>query len=249
MIPGSASMTDALAPPRRALIADDDDFFRIALSAILTRRLGFDEVFETASLDEALAKLGGLEDDGAVALALFDLEMPGMSGAASVGAVRECFPDVRVAIVSASTRRRDILLALEAGAHGYVPKGGGVQDVARALDLIMQGIIFVPPCLADVGPAGQPSVLIADIEVTRDGEDAPPPAKPASMMMDRLTRRQKEVLTLIVDGKANKEIARALLLGEGTVKIHVAALLRALGVTNRSGAAAAGARLLASERL
>lgn len=233
--------------PRCAVVADDDEFFRVAMNAILVKRLDFAEVIETGSLDEALARLG--ERNGRVTLALFDLEMPGMAGAASLSAVRECFPDIRVAIVSASIRRRDILLALAAGAHGYVPKGLGVTDLTRAIELILSGIIFVPPSLADppssryeaIGPSEELSfgqaaksegVPPLDIDVGQDST------------LDLLTRRQREVLDLIVAGKSNKEISRVLDLREGTVKVHVSALFRTLGVSNRSSAAVSGAHLL-----
>lgn len=205
----------------RVLIADDDEFFRLALRSILIGRLGFAEVVETVSLDEALGELG---QDGAAsfALALFDLRMPGMESAASLGAVRECFPSVRTAIVSASRRRSDILAALDAGAHGYVWKASGAADLERAVRTIMAGEIAVPAFLADVS--------------LDDGPVAPMRRETA---LKALTARQTEVLDQLAAGRSNKEIARALGLGEGTVKVHVAALLRALGASNRAAAAAA----------
>ena len=118
--------------PRTALIADDDEFFRMAVRSILVNRLGIAEVTETASLDEALEKLS--EREG-VTLALFDLAMPGMESPANLSVVRELFPRTRVVVVSGSQRRRDILMALEAGVHGYVPKGLGVEDLAEDCDV------------------------------------------------------------------------------------------------------------------
>ncbi|GEP07669.1 response regulator [Methylobacterium oxalidis] len=213
-----------------ALVADDDEFFRMALRAILQNRLGFAEVIETGSLDEAIEHLGRRED---IALALFDLAMPGMQGAGSLRAVREVRPETLTAIVSASKRRQDILQALEAGGHGYIPKGIGVAELGQALEMILKGFIYVPPLLADIssGPCHEPS---------------PPPAPADATLPTSFTPRQREVLELIVQGKSNKEIARALSLGEGTVKIHVAALFRTLGVSSRSAAAAIGGRVLNS---
>lgn len=219
-------------PLGTALVADDDEFFRIAICSILVDRLGVAEVIETASLDEALERLSNQPE---IALALFDLAMPGMESPASLGAVRELFPNTRVVVVSASQRRRDILMALEAGVHGYVPKGLGVEDLAKALELILEGFVYVPASLSQL-----PS--------TRDRAAMPradqPPSSASDETLAGLTPRQREVLELIVAGKSNKEIARALNLGEGTVKVHLAALFRNLGVNNRAAAAAAGARLL-----
>jgi DNA-binding NarL/FixJ family response regulator len=213
---------------RTALIADDDEFFRMALVAILRSRFGFSDVIETASLDEALEQLADTSD---ISVALFDLSMPGMESAASLAAVREGFPDIRVAVVSGSTRRQDILMALEAGVHGYVPKGLGAAELSQALRMVLDGFIYVPTSLADAPRS------------PREGHRAPDRTKPVGSDLP-LTPRQREVLALIVDGKSNKEVARALNLGEGTVKIHLAALFRNLGVSSRAGAAAAGARLL-----
>jgi len=214
-----------------ALIADDDEFFRAALSAILTKQLGFATVFEAASLDEALEELG---TQPGISAAFFDLAMPGVQSPANLKAVRECFPGTRMAVVSASNGRQDILLALEAGVHGYVPKSLGIKDLTAALRTILAGAIYVPPSLADL-PASS--------------DESAPPLQPGSGSNNSaaaigLTARQRGVLALLVEGKSNKEIARTLTLGEGTVKVHVAALFRNLGVRTRSGAAAAGVRLL-----
>ena len=137
------------AQKKIALIADDDEFFRMALATILTSKLKFAEVVQAASLDEAVEKLSARPD---ISLSLFDLAMPGMESPANLRAVRDCFETLRVAVVSSSKNRQDILSALEAGVHGYVPKGLGVADLAHALQLIVDGVIYVPP--VDRRPAG-----------------------------------------------------------------------------------------------
>lgn len=128
-----------------ALIADDDEFFRIALGFILKSKLRFTEIIETGSLDEAIERLSERED---VSLALFDLAMPGMQSVASLAAVRDVHPDLKVAVVSASSRRSDILSALTAGINGYVPKGLGATDLAEAVRAILNGSVYVPPSIA-----------------------------------------------------------------------------------------------------
>jgi DNA-binding NarL/FixJ family response regulator len=135
-------------------------------------------------------------------------------------------------VVSGSESRRDILLALEAGVHGYMPKTLGIAELASALRTVLNGSIYVPPSLAD----------IASLAPEPLGEPAQTPAPIQSNSVSPLTPRQREVLDLVVKGKTNKEIALTLKLGEGTVKIHMVALFRYFGVNTRAAAAVAGAR-------
>lgn len=216
-------------PRRVAVVADDHSLYRMGLALTLRDRLGFDQVEEASSLDEALARLG--ETEG-VALALFDLSMPGMRGAASLAAVRECYPGLPIAVVSGSDERSHVLEALAAGVNGYVPKHFGDEDLVAALRSILDGAIFVPSTLASTG---SPRIPVATA--------APPPAPDLA----RLTPRQRDVLNLLMQGQSNKEIARALDLGHGTIKIHLAALFRHLGVNNRAAAVAVAAQLLARD--
>lgn len=211
-----------------ALIADDDEFFRMALTTVLKRRLGFSEVIETASFDEAVERL---EQAHGVSLALFDLSMPGIDSPSALRTIRDSFAVERLAVVSASKRRRDILLSLEAGAHGFVSKDQGVDELEAALHQILEGRMYVPPHLAELQGAAESE--------TEDTSRARPKSE-----LPQLTPRQRDVLELLVLGKSNKEIARTLDLGPGTVKVHLAALFRTLGVASRAAAAAAGARLL-----
>ena len=215
---------------RTALVVDDDPFFRIALSKILTDRLGCVEIIEAASFDRALELLA--ERPG-ISVALFDLAMPGMSSPMNLGVIRESFPQTLVVMISASSARGDVISALQAGAHGYVPKSLGVAGIVAALQTIFEGTIYVPASLSDVVTAGQ----------APDSPAATLSAHPAPDTLDALTPRQRDVLIRLMDGMSNKEIARDLKLGEGTVKIHMAALFRNLGVKSRAAAAVAGARM------
>src|SRR5918995_4966622 len=214
---------------RAALIADPDHYFRLALETILRGKLGFSVIYHVTTLDEAFDCLIKQPE---ISLSLFELNLPGVSGATSLTAVRDCFPSVQVAVVSTSVQRRDILMTLDAGVHGYVPKNVSPAELAAALKLIVDGIIYVPPSMASTSAL----VLEGPVLSAKPARSAAPP--------DTLTPRQREVLGLVVKGQSNKEIARTLKLGEGTVKVHMAGLFRALGVNTRAAAAVAGTQLL-----
>ena len=220
--------------PNVALVADDDAFFRGALCAILEDRLGFSRIMEATSLDEAWEHLG--EQPG-ITLALFDINMPGMKSPANLATVCELFPGIRIAVVSASRRRDDILTALHAGVHGYLPKGLGIDELTDAIRHVLEGGTYVPPSLADVLFQAKRAPMADDAEM----------AAPLTIdVLVRLTPRQLDVLRLLGQGLPDEEIMRSLDLSIGAVRIHVAALLRNLGVRNRSAAAAVGARFFRS---
>lgn len=216
-----------------ALIADDDEFFRIALRTILTRDLSFNEVVETASLDEAIEQLSSRKD---FSLALFDLSMPGMESPANLATVRDFHPEMIIAVVSGSSRRTDMMAALRAGVHGYIPKDIGVAELTEALRRVAGGNIFLPPSFADYTSPAERAV-----------ETEGPTVVPAKNLLDVLTPRQRDVLELVVMGDSNKRIADKLGLSEGTIKIHLAALFRNLGVHNRAAAAVSGSRLFSAK--
>jgi DNA-binding NarL/FixJ family response regulator len=212
-----------------ALIADPDEFFRIALRTILIDKLAFSSVVEATSLDEALEKLS---QDNGVSLALFELGLPDIKSAACLAAVRVCFPNIRTAVVSKSDRKHEVLMALEAGVHGFVPKGIGPVQLTGALKLILDGQIYVPSTVATLSSPSEEMQLMEE----RSSKNLP---------VDGLTPRQMEVLQLLIQGKSNKEIAKNLRLGEGTIKVHMAALFRAFGVNSRAAVAVAGSQLMA----
>lgn len=219
-----------------ALISDDDEFFRVALSSVLRTRLGFSEVIEAENFDGAVDALSNRSD---VEVALFDLNMPGMNNWQNLRTVRDCFPEVRVAVVSGSQDRNDILMALTVGMHGYISKGLGVIELTRALKLICEGTVYLPSFLPDL-PATDDDAAVPS---------APKAYQPLhGRLLTELTTRQREVLEMLVDGMSNKAMARSLELSEGTIKFHLAAVFRLLNASNRVAAATTGARLLEQER-
>ena len=196
--------------------------FRRGVSALLRRECGFAQVFEAESLSEALQALG---DHPEISFASFDLGVPGLNNAQSLANVRQRFPWVRIAVASGSVTRDHVLMTLHAGVHGYIPYSFKVPEITNAFRMILAGGIFVPSLVAELPASYLP----------------PHPSwhAPADEPGVPLTARQQDVLRLIRAGSSNKEIAGALGLSENTVKVHVNALFRALGVKTRAEAARA----------
>lgn len=192
---------------RACLIADDHSVSRRGLAALVGDSLSIPVVLEAEDLTGALAQIG----DERLVLAVIDLRMPGVSAPEDIGQIRRLRPDLPLAVISGSDDRNNMLACLAVGVHGYILKSAEDGEIVAALKQIMAGQIYAPSTLAESAP--------------RSSEEAP--TKPS------LTPRQQDVFGLLIAGKTNKEIARELDLSESTVKIHVAALFRALGVRNR----------------
>ncbi|MDO9527032.1 MAG: response regulator transcription factor [Gemmobacter sp.] len=212
------------------LISGYDDYFRVALRTILTDRLGVSVVLEATSFEEAVECLSSHPE---LALTIFAIDMPGMSNWVDLRTVRDLFPDLRVAVVSASKERHDILMSLQSGVHGYVSKTVSVNELTVALRHICNGHVYIPSFFPELPVAECFDGHIALAKAGRSGGRFP-----------RVTARQKEIIELLVAGKSNKAMARALDLSEGTVKFHLSAAFRLLGATNRVEAATAGTLLL-----
>jgi DNA-binding NarL/FixJ family response regulator len=211
----------------RILIADDHGLFRQGLRTFLQDSVAGADIVEAEGLDSALEALGR---DQPFDLVVTDLRMPGMDGPQSLTAFREAFPAVKLLVMSGLEDRSTVLASLGAGAHGYVPKSARPEVIADAITTVMAGRIWVPSALASWTPQAEPAPATAS--ATSNGSNGP-----------RLTPRQRDVLKLLLRGASTKEIARELALGEGTVKVHLAGLYRALGARNRTEATAIGARL------
>ena len=208
----------------RILIGDDHVLFREGLRRLLEQLKEGSDFVEASNFDEML-DLCGSEDK--FDLILTDLRMPGWPGFSGIQALREKQPEAKVVVVSASEAHHDVRDALEHGSAGYIPKSSSVKIMLSALDLIFSGGVYVPPTVLREG-------TVAD---TADARAAMPPADPALEQL--LTQRQREVLERLREGKSNKQIAHELGLSEGTVKIHMTAIFKSLGVRNRTQAAMA----------
>ena len=132
-------------------------------------------------------------------------------------------PEVPIEVVSASDTRADILATLSAGFHGFISKRHSDTEILATVTDILAGRIYVPASFAKIGGGDALSGRF-------DREALPALSTEADVL--KLTKRQREVLTLLARGLSNKEIARALDIAEATTKIHMAALLRGLSVRN-----------------
>lgn len=210
---------------RQFLIVDDHPILQRAMAQELEDIEPGCEVSLAGRLEDALRMLrNGARFD----LVLFDLRLPDSSGIEGLATLRKQHPDTRVVVFSAEADSPMIVRCLDLGAAGYIPKNLPGETVRSALRLVASGCAYVPPqILAGERLRGDHGASLRSSDPRRLG----------------LTDRQVDVLRLILRGLPNKLICRQLALAEGTVKVHVSAVLRALGVRNRTQAVIAASRI------
>jgi DNA-binding NarL/FixJ family response regulator len=206
------------------LLVDDHTLFREALLHVLKQ---LDEqviVLEAADVAEAMQFISHTHN---LDLVLLDIDLPGLDGLTALPELRELAPTVPIVVLSGSESALDVQRALDNGAVGYIPKSCSSHEMLTALRIVLQGDVFVPPRLL--------SKLGTHAEKTQTADDI-------SDSQNLLTARQLEVLELMARGLPNKSIANTLNVAEGTVKLHVAAIMRALGARNRTHAVTLASR-------
>jgi DNA-binding NarL/FixJ family response regulator len=202
----------------RLLIVDDHPAFRAGLRLLLE------------SLEDGEIEVVGESEDGEQALAaavelspdviVMDLQMPGLGGVETTRRVVAAAPHVRVLVLTMFEDESSVFAALRAGAHGYVLKGAGQEQLARAIRAVAVGESIFSPAIA-----------------TRVIESfASPPSAPGPQAFPELTEREREVLDLIARGLSNPEITRRLVLSPKTVRNHVSNILAKLQARDRSAA-------------
>ncbi len=206
----------------KLLIVDDHAILREGLVALLRQFEQGADVLQASDTTEGLRLAEAHPDLDAVFL---DLNMPNQGGMEVIPVFAQRCPKLPVIVLSSSEDPGDVRLALKAGAFGYVPKSASPRNILSALRLVLSGEIYVPPLMLDLEP------------VAADGS-----ARVAREAGERLTERQAEVLRQLCHGLSNKEISRVLELSEKTTKSHITAIFKALGVVNRTQAAAAARR-------
>ncbi|HSW15447.1 MAG TPA: response regulator transcription factor [Solimonas sp.] len=208
----------------KILLVDDHELFREGIKLLLANLSDEVSFAEASSCDKALA----LPADERVDVVLLDFHLPGMHGFEALRALRERYEEAVIVVLSAEENPARIVQAIDEGAAGFIPKSSTHAVMMAALRLVLAGGTYLPPH-ALCGVPGSASM---------------PAATPASgNALSGLTQRQIETLRLAMQGKANKVIAREMDLSEATVKAHLSASFRALGVRNRTEAVFAAARI------
>ena len=203
-------MADAI----KVLLVDDHQVVRRGLRTFLEVQDDIEVVGEAADGAEGVDRARELKPD----VILMDVKMPGMDGVDALRRLRELDNHARVLVVTSFTEQRTVVPALRAGAAGYVYKDVDPDALAGAIRSVHAGHILL-----------QPEVAGALLSQEENGSG---PGRAGS-----LTEREREVLGLIADGRSNREIARALVLSEKTVKTHVSNILMKLDLADRTQAA------------
>ena len=227
----------------KVLLIDDHPLILAALQAVI-KGLG-DDVTVLGVSTERDAR-AALKRDPDHDLVLLDLHLGEGDGFALLAELRGLYPALPIVVVSASDRASDVIRAIDAGAMGFVPKRASNEALFDALRLVMSGGIYVPPMSLGTGPAplapASDGDTVPDVMRPQATEDyneptaAPGAVPPATLEAMGLSRRQADVLAYLLQGLPNKIIAREMHLSIDTVKDHVAAVLRALGVSSRTQA-------------
>jgi len=231
----------------RLLLLVDHPLILSALQAVIE---GISDDVTVTGAGSARAARHTLQNDPDFDLMLLDLQLGDADGFDVLVEMRETYPSLPVVVVSASDRASDVIRAIDFGAMGFVPKRASNDTLQEALRLVMSGGIYVPPMSLgpDVPPPHVRETVIGDETVPAvmhvgHAASAGGYQTAATLVGLGLTPRQTDVLALMLQGKPNKMIAREMSLSVETVKDHVAAVLRALGVNSRTQAVLAVAQM------
>src|SRR5919201_2544790 len=206
----------------RVLLVDDHTLVRKGIASVVQQRFPEAEVYEAAGADDAVETLKGATVD----VALVGVRMPTRDGLELLKEIKGTWPEIRVIMLTSFDHARYVKAALAEGADGYMLKDASPEDLDQAIRVAMAGG-------GNVLSARAMRALFEDNGESGD-ENGEMPKRP-----ENLTKRELDILALLAEGRSNREISRHLYLSEKTVKAHLAAVFRKLGVTNRTQAAMA----------
>jgi DNA-binding NarL/FixJ family response regulator len=203
---------------QRLLLVDDHEVVRLGLRALLEHHPQFEVVGEAANSKETMEMVETVKPD----IVLLDIRLPGVSGVEVCEEITQKYPDVRVIILTSYAEDEMLFSAIRAGASGYVLKQIGGDGLIRAIEAVGRGEALLDPAVTQR--------VFQEVRRAVKEEEA--------SAFVNLSQQEKHVLLLVSEGRTNREIAKALYLGEGTVRNYVSSILSKLGVSNRAEAAA-----------
>ena len=209
------------SPPRTLLVVDDHEVVRQGLVALLDRRTGFQVVAEAGTAAEALEQARRFEPD----LVVMDVRLPDGSGIEACREIRSELPNTRVVMLTSYPDEDAVLAAIVAGASGYLLKQVRARDLVAALETVAAGGSLLDPAVTG-------KVLERMRRIATDDDE-----------LAALTKQERKILSLVAEGKTNKEIAAEVFLSDKTVKNYVSSILAKLNLERRAQAAAYVARI------
>lgn len=205
-----------MGPTYEILIADDHPLFRSALrQALVAAADAHVSLTEVGSITELQSSLDARAEWD---LVLLDLNMPGAYGFSGLVLLRGQYPHIPVVVISAQEEPSVVNRARDFGASGFIPKSSSLEEIQDAVRTVLEGGVYWPTSAGSGGPLSEQEKIV-------------------SAQLASLTPQQFRVLTMVCDGLLNKQIAYELSVSEATVKAHVTAIFRKLGVRTRTQAA------------
>jgi DNA-binding NarL/FixJ family response regulator len=203
---------------QRIILVDDHEVVRLGLKSLLERHPQFDVVGEAGSAREALEQVESLKPD----VVVMDIRLPGTSGIDACEQITNQYPNTKVLMLTSYAEDEMLFSAIRAGASGYVLKQIGSEDLIKAIESVGRGEALLDPAVTQR--------VFQEVRRAVKEEEA--------SAFAHLSQQEKHVLLLVSEGKTNREIAKNLFLGEGTVRNYVSSILSKLSVNNRAEAAA-----------
>lgn len=203
---------------QKIILVDDHEVVRMGLKALLERHPTFEVVGEAGSAREALEQVAALEPD----VVVMDIRLPGSSGIDACEQIIEKYPDVKVIMLTSYAEDEMLFSAIRVGASGYVLKQIASEELVKAIEAVGRGEALLDPAVTQR--------VFQEVRRAVKQEEA--------TAFANLSQQEKHVLQLVSEGNTNREIAKNLFLGEGTVRNYVSSILSKLRVNNRAEAAA-----------
>ncbi len=203
---------------QRIILVDDHEVVRLGLKSLLERHPQFEVVGEASSARDALEQVAALEPD----VVVMDIRLPGTSGIEACEQIVDNYPNTKVIMLTSYAEDEMLFSAIRAGASGYVLKQIASEELVKAIEAVGRGEALLDPAVTQR--------VFQEVRRAVKEEEA--------SAFQHLSQQEKHVLLLVSEGKTNREIAKNLFLGEGTVRNYVSSILSKLGVNNRAEAAA-----------